>query len=148
MEDVCFSSSGYILIVSWESIHEGHAFKTTRIVDHDIHNGEEKLILRTSFNEILEVDIDSNLPIPLSNKDNVGHPIQLLLFPNEAKVDKNLDFILNRSYYFWVKPSLLLFDRFRFRIDVELIHDHLRVETWYVFVSPCEDVYVLSNKFY
>jgi len=35
------------LIVSQKFIHERHAFKPTRVVDHDIHDWKGKLIFRT-----------------------------------------------------------------------------------------------------
>lgn len=70
----------------------------------------------------------------------------MLLFLDEARVDEPLDFILNCIHYFRVKPLLLLFVKFQLRLDIELMHGRLRVETQQFFVATCEDVYVLLNK--
>lgn len=76
------------LTISREPFHEGHVFKTTRIVDNDICNRDGKLVFREAFIEIPGVDIDLDLSIFLSDKNNVCHLIRMLLYPDEARLDE------------------------------------------------------------
>jgi len=46
------------------------------------------------------------------------------------------------------KLLLLLFNRLSIRFDVDMMHDHLRIETRHVFVSPSKDVYIFFYKRY
>lgn len=64
--------------------------------------------------EIPKVDTDSELPILISDGDNICEPIWMMFFFDEAKVDEFLNFILDSLHYLGAKPSLLLIDRFHF----------------------------------
>ena len=80
------------LIISREVIHEGHSLKALRIVNHDIHDQERKLIFGTSGAQITEVYTNLDLPVLLGDKNNVGNPITMLLLPEEIEVYELSDF--------------------------------------------------------
>lgn len=64
------------LMVTQKTIHERHAFITTCIINHDVGDGEMKLVLGTCLIEISEVDADPDLPILLDDRDNILPPSQ------------------------------------------------------------------------
>jgi len=87
------------LIVSRESVHEGHPFKPTRVVDHDIRDWKGELIFRTCLIQITKINANSDLRILLSDGDDISHLIRVLFFPDEIGVYKLLDFRLDCFRY-------------------------------------------------
>ena len=80
------------LIVPRESVHERHPFKPTHVVYHDIHDWKRELIFRIRLIQITKINADSDLPILLSDGDDIGYPSRVLFFPDEIGVYKLLDF--------------------------------------------------------
>jgi len=89
-----------------------------------------------------------DLPILLGDGDDISHPIRVLFFPDKTRVYKLLDFRLNHFHYLWAKPSLLLLDGLRVRIDVEVMHSHLRVKPRHILIVSGENIYILSHERY
>ena len=98
--------------------------------------------------EITEVNANSNFPVLLENRDNVGNLVWVLLLSNEAAFDEFIDFGLDCLYDVRSKPSSLLLNRLGIRFDVEMIHGHQRIEATHVFIAPCKDIYVLPYERY
>lgn len=87
------------LVIARESIHERYASESTCIVDHNVGDGEREFVFQACFIEVPEVDTDLDLFVLFNNKDNVGNPIWVLLYHDEARVDEFLGFILDGFYY-------------------------------------------------
>ena len=136
------------LIISRESIHQRHPLKPTRVVDHDIRDWKGKLSFRTRLIYITKINANPNLLIFLGNGDDIGYSIRVLFLPDETRVYKLFYFRLDCFHDFWTKSSLLLLDRFRIRIDVETMHNHLRIKPRHILVVPREYIYILSHKRY
>jgi len=136
------------LIISRESIRERYSFEPAPVVDHDIRDWKGKLIYRTHLICIIKINTNPDLPILHGKGDDIGYPIRVLFFPDKTRVYKLLDFQLNCFHYLRAEPSLMLLDELRIRIDVEVMHSHLRVEPRHILVVPSENIYILSHKRY
>jgi len=96
----------------------------------------------------MEINTNQDFFILLSDGDDIGYPIRVLFFPDKTEDYKLLDLWLDRFHYLRVEPSLLLLDGLRIRIDVEAMHNHLRVEPRHILVVPRENIHLLSHKRY
>ena len=96
----------------------------------------------------MKINANPDLPILLSGGNDVSYLVRVLFFPDETRVYKFRDFRLNRFHNLWAKSSLLLLDKLCVRIDIEVMHSHLRIKSRHVFVIPSEDISVLLNKRY
>ena len=94
----------------------------------------------------MEINANSDLPILLSNGDNISHPIRMLFFSDKTGLYKLLDFRLDHFHYLLAEPSLLLFNGLRVRIDVEVMHSHLRVEPRHILIVPSKNIYTLAQE--
>jgi len=94
------------------------------------------------------VDANPDLSIIPRNENDVGHLIRMLLFPDETRVYKLFDFWFDCFHDFKTELSLLLFDWFGVRVDVEMMHNNLGVEPRHIFIISSEDIYILSYKLY
>ena len=74
--------------------------------------------------------------------------VWVLFLSNETTFDEFVNFGLNCLHEVRMKSSLLLFNWFGIRFDVEMIHGHLRVKTRHIFIAPCKDIYIFSYKRY
>jgi len=79
---------------------------------------------------------------------NISNLGWVLFLSNETTFDELVNFSFNWLYDVRAKSSLLLFNRFNIRFDVEMMHGHLRVKTRHVFIAPCKDIYIFSYKRY
>jgi len=70
----------------------------------------------------------------------------VLLLSNKAAFDEFMNFNFDCLHDARSKLSLLLLNQFSIRLDVEMVHSHLRVEARYVFIAPSKDVNILSYE--
>jgi len=96
----------------------------------------------------MEINANPDLSIFLGDGDDISYPIRVLFIPDETGVYKLRDFRLNRFHYLWMKPLLLLLDGLRIRIDVETMHNHLRIKPRHILVVSSENIYILSHETY
>src|SRR5436853_7196888 len=85
----------FYLIVSRESIHERHAFEPTCIINHDIGNWQRELVFWAGVVKVPKVNAYSDLAVLFSYRDDVGHTVWMLFFPDNARVNQILDFDLD-----------------------------------------------------
>ena len=71
------------------------------LVNYNIYNQDGKFIFGTSGIQIMEVDANLDLSVLLEDGNNIGHPIRMLFFPDEARVYKLLDFRFDYLHYLW-----------------------------------------------
>ena len=134
------------LIVSREPIHEGHSFKPTRIVNHNISDGQWKLILRTGGVEITVIDTNLNFPFFLRTGTMLAtqsgccssrmkpHTMSLWTSASIASI-------------MFGQSSLLLLDWLGIRLDIRTMHGYLRIKFGHVFIVPCKDIDILSYEY-
>ena len=67
----------------------------------------------------MKINANPDLPILLSEGDDISYPVRVLFFPDETGVYELLDFQLEGFYYLRAESLLLLFDGLHIRIDVE-----------------------------
>ena len=125
-ENVCFSSSGYILIWLYP---ENPSMK-------DIRSNLQVLSIMTSVIErgnssFGQASFRSRKSMQtrvfpfFGNGDDISYPIAVLFLPDKARVYELFDFRLNCFHYFWTE-SLLLFDWLHVWINVKAMHSHSR----------------------
>ena len=136
------------LIIPWKTIHERYSLESTGIVNHDISDGQWKLIFRTGGIEIAVIDINPDFFILFKNEDNIGNPIRVLLFPYETTCDKFMNFSFNSLHDIGAKSSLLLFHWLDFGLIVQSMHGYLRIKSGHIFVFSYNDINILSYECY
>jgi len=72
----------------------------------------------------------------------------MLLFLDETRVYKLFDFRFDFFYDLETEPSLLLFNLFDVRVDVETMQSNLGIEPRHVLIIESEDIYILSYELY
>jgi len=95
------------LVVPREAIHKRHSLKATGVVNHDINDGQWKLIFRAGCIKIVIVNTDSDFFHSFKNGDNVSNPVQVLFLLYEITFDEFMNFNFNSFHDVRVKPSLL-----------------------------------------
>jgi len=88
------------LIISKKAVHEGYPLKIAHIINHNICDGERKLIFETSGVQIAKVYTNPDLYVLLGDRNNIGDPIMMLLLPDETRVYELLDFYSIASIIF------------------------------------------------
>lgn len=61
-------------------------------IDHHFGKRNGEVILGAHLIQVSEVDANPDLPILFSDRDDVGKPGRILDFPNEANLDRFVDF--------------------------------------------------------
>ena len=74
------------LVVAREAIHESHSLKPVGVVNHYLRYGKREFIFGASIIQVSIVNIDSDLPIFLCHRDDVGQPFRMLLLADKANV--------------------------------------------------------------
>jgi len=105
-----------------------------------------KFIFRESGIQITVVD--ANLFILFGNRNDIGHLIRMLLFPNKIRIYELFDFWFNCSHDLRTEPSLLMFDWFCARVDVKMMYSNLGIELGHVLVISSKDIYILLYELY
>ena len=82
----------------------------------------------------MKINANSDLPVFLGNRDDIGYPIRVFFFPEETKIYKLLNFRLDCFYYLRAELSLLLLDELCVWINVEAMHSHLRVKHGHILI--------------
>ena len=59
-----------------------------------------------------------------------------------------INFWFNRILDVGTKPMLLLLNRLNIQFDVKMMHGHLWIKAWHVFIAPSQDNYILSYERY
>jgi len=136
------------LIIPWKAVHKGHPFEATRVVNHDISDGQWKFILRIGCVKIMKVDANSDLSVLLKHMYNGSNPVWVLLLSNEATYDEFMNFGFDCLHNVGSKPPLLLLNWLCIWFDDETMHGHLRIEARHVFIDLCKDIYIISYERY
>ena len=109
------------LVVAREAVHESHSLKPAGVVNHYLRYGEREFIFGASIIQVSIVNIDSDLPIFLCHKDDVGQPFRMLFLADEANVFEFLNFLFNFVHDVRMKSSLALFNRLAIFLQVEFV---------------------------
>ena len=112
-------------------------------VHHDFNDWQGEVILWASIIEVSEVYANTYLSRFLKDYDDVGDPLGVLHFSNEACFDQ----LINLGLDLWDElgsiASLSLLYWSRSRLDCKMMHSNDRVEAGHFLVGPSKDVLVL-----
>ena len=107
------------LVIAREAIHESHSLKPAGVVNHYLWYGEQEFIFGACIIQVSIVNTDSDLPIFLCHRDDVGQPFRMLFLADEANVFEFLNFLFNFVHHIGTESSLALFDRLDIFLHVE-----------------------------
>ena len=110
------------LVVAREAVHESHSLKPAGVVNHYLRYGEREFIFGACIIQVSIVNTDSDLPIFLCHRDDVGQPFRMLFLADEANVFEFLNFLFNFVHHIRTESSLALFDRLDIFLQVEFVN--------------------------
>ena len=96
--------------------------------------------------DVSEVDAESPFIVCFFDKYVVSQPFRIFYLSNCSRLEEFADLLVDRFLSFWRETPPFLFDWLEGWADVQPMSDYCRVNSSYVLLLPCEDVFVLSQK--
>jgi hypothetical protein len=128
------------LIIAGESIHERKYFTAGTVIDDLVDERGWKVVLWTGFVNILIINENTYTTTFLINRYRVGNPFYQSHGINKTVFEKFFNFEFDSCRFTWMNRTKALLDWFSVGVSLYLMHNNSRVDTWHLFVAPCEDV--------
>ena len=134
------------LVVAGEGVHKTEEFMAGCGVYDEVYPRQREIVLWTCFVDVSEVDTESPLAICFFDEYEVSQPLRILYIPDRSCLEKFADLLIDGFLSFWRESPPLLLDRFEGWADVQPMSYYCGVNSSYVRLFPCEDVFILSQK--
>ena len=115
-------------------------------VHDEVYPRKRETVLWTCFVDVSEVDTELPLAICFFDEYDVGQPLRILYLPDRSCMEEFADLLIDGFLSFWREAPPLLLDRFKGWADVQPMSYYCGVNSSYVRLLPCEDVFVMSQK--
>ena len=115
-------------------------------VHNEVDPWQREAVLWACFVDVGEVDTESPLAICFFDEYYVSQPLRILHLPDRSCLEEFADLLVDGFLSFWSEAPPLFLDRFEGRAGVQPMSDYCRVNSSYVRLLPCEDVFVMFQK--
>ena len=128
------------LIIAGKSIHEGKNFTAGTIIDDLVDERGWKIVLQTSFVDILIINTNAYTTTLFINRYWVRHPLCQCHRINKTGFKEFFNFKFNGCRFTWMDRTKALTNWIGSRLCLNFMDHNRRVNTWHLFVTPRKNV--------
>ena len=129
-----------------EGVHKTEEFMAGCSIYDEVDPRQRETVLWERFVDVSEVDTESLLSVCFFDKYDVGQPLEILHLPDRSCLEEFSDLLVDGFLSFWREAPPLFFDWLERWADVQPMSDYCRVNSSHVYLLPCENIFVLSQK--
>ena len=107
---------------------------------------ERKMIFRAGPIDMFEINAHTKGIVLFGNHDDIGEPLRVIYLEDELSGQESSHFLANCLPLLRGGATEMLFDRFGFWVDSQMVLNQSPGYTWHVKRFPCEDVPVLMEE--